>query len=239
MDYKIKIGFERNEYGTFPIAVDLKKHCHWLVVGPTGSGKSVFLSYILTQILNLNDLKLYIADFKGSKDFAGITPDYAEYEDVTGLFNQFYDTFCESKRSKNGKKIIMVIDEYNSWIGSLDKKQSADIKQKVAQVLQQGRSLPDGGAAWLICAMQRCDADNFTGGARDNFMVRIGLSNLSKESKMMLGFSADDIPSDYYKPQTGRGLIQTEGNNLKVFDVPKIEAERIQKLLQIKGNRKC
>ena len=107
----------------------------------------------------------------------------------------------------------------------------------MAEILMQGRSLPGGGSAWFWCVCQRADSTYFSHGARDNYMVSIGMGRLSKESKGML-FPGEEIPEDY-TPCTGRGLILEDGKNLRIFQVPQIDKTRLKRLLLKKAKQRA
>ena len=75
----IKAGY-LTEAGLFaPLSIDLDRFPHWLIAGRSGSGKSVLLLYALNSLLSFQ-LQLFLADPKGSGDFRGITPNYAEFD---------------------------------------------------------------------------------------------------------------------------------------------------------------
>lgn len=194
--------------------------------------------YILSQLLNM-PLKLYIGDFKGSGDFYGLTPQYAEFEAITELIEAFYDHYQNIKKKQTGEKILLIIDEYAGYITFLesnDKKKCTAIKGKIAEMLMQGRALRGGGSAWIWCVCQRCDSTYFDK-CRENFMLRIGFSNMSSESRRMMGFLTEDIPENY-EPMTGKALLSVDGKPLRVLQVPKIDVIRLKKLLLIKAERR-
>lgn len=239
MNLFLKLGFSCVNDIFFPFNVDLKTHPHFLICGGSGSGKSVFLLYLLNQLLDTN-IQLYIGDFKGSGDFATLSPKYAEFEQCIGLIEEFYDKYQFIKQNKTGEHILLIFDEYAGflvWLESIDKKKATEIKGKIAEILMQGRALAGGGSAWFWCICQRADSNYFSNGARENFMCSIGFSRLSKESKTMLGFYVEDIPEDY-EPCTGKALISVDGQPLSVLQVPQIDVSRLKRLLEIKAKRK-
>ncbi len=220
-----------------PLGISLEKSCHWLIVGGSGSGKSVLLLYALYGLSD-SAIKIFIGDFKGSGDFIGLTSNYAEFDACVDLIEEFYTYYQDIKQNKTGEKILLVFDEYAGfliWLEGQDKKKATEIKNKIAEILMQGRSLPGGGSAWLWCVCQRADSTYFSHGARDNYMVSIGMGRLSKESKSML-FPGEEIPEDYF-PATGKGLILENGQELRIFQVPQIDKTRLKKLLLKKRNR--
>lgn len=231
----MRIGYEVIYPGVaLPLDIDLEKECHWLIIGGSGSGKTIFLLYALNGVLN-SPISLYLADFKGSGDFLHLTSDYAEFGDCVQLIEKFYSHYQEIKEKKSGKKILLICDEFAGflvWLEGQDKKKAAEIKNKIAEILMQGRSLPGGGSAWFWAVCQRADSTYFAHGARDNYMLIAGLGRLSKESRGML-FSGEDIPE--YFPGVGRGLILTPGKPVRVFQVPEINKDKLIQLLQRKA----
>lgn len=238
-NWKIKIGYEIVDDIALDKYVDLSKTCHWLACGGSGSGKSVFMMYVLNQLLN-TDITLYIGDFKGSGDYTALSPKYAEFGDCVALIEEFYEQYQYIKQNKTGEHIYLIIDEYSGmlvWLESQDKKKASEIKGKVAEILMQGRSLPGGGGAWIMCILQRGDASHFSTGSRDNFMLSVGFSRLSKESRGMLGFHSEDIPVDY-EPCTGKALLSIDGEPLSVLQVPTLQVDKLRKLLRKKAERR-
>lgn len=235
-EMSIKTGFMPDATGDWvPFNIDITINCHWLIVGGSGSGKSMLLLYLMNSLLNL-PISVYIADFKGSGDFSIINTIYAEMERCIDLVEDFYNKFLEIKQGHTGERIMLIFDEYASflvYLEGIDKKKATDIKSKIAEILMQGRSLPGGGSAWFWCVCQRADSTYFSHGARDNYMVSIGLGRLSKESKSML-FPGEDFPEDY-APETAKGVILVDGEPLRVFKVPKVNKERLKKLLALKS----
>lgn len=70
---------------------------------------------------------------------------------------------------------------------------------------------------WIVT--QRADATLFANGARDNFMIVIGLGRMSKEQKNML-FSGEDIPDKAYS--RGEGILLADGYSLQEIAFPRI-----------------
>ena len=54
-----------------PLSLPLKSHCHALITGSSGSGKSNALMYLLGCLLQDSpETDVYFCDFKNSEDFA-------------------------------------------------------------------------------------------------------------------------------------------------------------------------
>lgn len=242
MDYRVLLG-AREVAGSIyvPATIGLDKgQCHTLICGSSGSGKSVQVLYALNSVLNTN-IELYIADFKGSGDFVGISDKYAEYDAIFDLIVDFYDEYQRIKEKKLNKKLLLVADEYAGaiiYLEGQDKARAKTIKSMIAEILMQGRELAGGGGAWIWTICQRADASYFNNGARDNYQVRVLFGKPSTESRQMMGFDKEDIPEDY-APARGRALCCIEGQELFVLQVPKIDKNRLKALLRKKASRRA
>lgn len=234
---EIRAGFIMVDGFYFPLTIDLETHPHWILNGGSGSGKSILLLYLLNSLLNY-PLHLFICDPKGSGDFEGLSRHYACYDDCADLVEKVYERYRKIKTEKTGEKIVLLIDEYAAFILNLenkDKKRASSIKNKISELLMQGRHLPGNGSVAVWVVTQRADAEYFPKGARLNFMVSIGMGRLDPQSKAML-FPGEEIPE--YIPQRGTGLILADGEPLRVFQVPFIEVDRFKKFLKEKARRR-
>lgn len=218
-----------------PITANLFEVGHICCIGSTGSGKSVAILYLLYQTLKNYSVDLYIADFKKSGDYAGVTAKFAEFENVTELIEDFYAEF--EKTPENNPLIkIMLIDEYAGyivWLAQNDKKKAEEIKSKISNLLMLARSRH----CFVWCVQQRITANLFPAGigAIDNFQICIGLGRLSVESRKSL-FAGEHLEyaefEEQYHPKTGQGLILTDGQELKPIQIPYIgDKEKLKVLL--------
>lgn len=158
---------------------------HYIVVGGSGSGKSTAILYWLYKCRN-QDIKLYIADFKASKEFIGITDAFAEFEACYDLIKTYYDIFINTPEGGDGCIKILLIDEIAGLLThfSMTKegKQKADeIRGIMSSVLMLGRSRE----CFLWLSMQRYTASIFpsSSGSADNFHVCVGLTNFWHSQK--------------------------------------------------------
>lgn len=220
-----------------PITAEILETGHVCIVGGTGSGKSVATLYFLYQLLKNYSAELYIADFKKSGDYAGITEKFAEFETVTELIEDFYAEF-EKTPENNPTVKILLIDEYAGyiiWLTQNDKKKAEDIKGKISNILMLGRSRH----CIVWCIQQRISASLFPAGigAIDNFQICIGLGRLSVESRKSL-FAGEHLEDaefeEKYHPKTGQGLILIDGQELKPIQIPYISDKAKLKALLIK-----
>lgn len=227
------IGY--NPITGFEISIDLLQIGQICIVGGTGSGKTYETMYLLYNLLKEYKTKLYIADFKKSGDYKGITGLFAEFNDVTSLIESYYTEF-ENTPENNKQVKILLIDEYAGyiiWLTQNDKKKSEEIKGKISNILMLGRSRH----CYVWCIQQRISASLYPSGigAIDNFQICIGLGHLSVESRKSLFANEhfdDKKFEEQYHPGTGQGIVLIDGHPLQPIQVPNIPIkENMSKLL--------
>ena len=209
-----------------PLSLPIKSHCHALLTGSSGSGKSYALMYLLGCLLQeTSEIDVYFCDFKNSEDFSflkGYPHYYSGNECYKGVMT-YYEKFCKARTvGRPPKRHILIFDEYPAFINYLsikDKqektKNAGDILGAVAEILMLGRGISYG--VWIVT--QRADASLFANGARDNFMIVVGLGRMSKEQKGML-FSGEELPDKIY--HQGEGCLLADGYPLYEVAYPQI-----------------
>ncbi|MCL2095080.1 FtsK/SpoIIIE domain-containing protein [Candidatus Saccharibacteria bacterium] len=153
--------------GTFiPIGVDtmnnviyddLAKMPHMLIGGQTGSGKSVFIRNI---IMSLKGCDVTVVDCK-MVDFADLDGEYCEIIDersdaiakVSRLVKLMDGRY--RRRVKNGRRKVLVIDEYADLIMGLPKEHKQAFETGLCRLLQKARAANIN----VIIATQRPSAD--------------------------------------------------------------------------------
>ena len=209
-----------------PITHDIATHCHLLITGGSGSGKSYALLYLLGMLLKDSpDTVIYFCDFKNSEDFSFLE-NYKYYYSGNDCYKgimQYYQAFSNARTNRDTKKRhILIADEYPSLINFLQMQDKAnktklanDILAAISEILMLGRGIKF--SCWIIT--QRPDSTLFNSGSRDNFMIIIGLGRMSREQKGMV-FSGEDIPDRIYRQ--GEGLILADGSPLREIKYPYI-----------------
>lgn len=219
-----------------PIIADMEITGHACLVGGTGSGKSVATLYLLYNLLKNYNVKLTICDFKKSGDYKGISDRFAEFNEVTGCIEEYYNEYEITLENSSQIKLLLV-DEYAGyiiWATQNYKKKAEEIKQKISEILMLGRSRH----CFIWCIQQRISASLFpTGiGAIDNFQICIGLGRLSVDSRKSLfaGEHLDNIAfEERFHPKTGQGLVLIDGQELQAIQIPYIaDKARLKLLLQ-------
>ena len=221
-------GYYKGSERSNPLPLDLKisSYCHALITGASNSGKSYALLYLLGCLLQ-DDSKIvvYFCDFKNSKDFEflnGYEHYYKGNECYDGVM-EYYNCFCNAREQRDeSRRHILIFDEYPACINyftTKDKqektKKATDIISVVSEVLMLGRGISYG--VWIVT--QRADANLFANGARDNFMIIVGLGRMSKEQKGMV-FTGEEVPQKIY--HQGEGCILADGYPLMEIYYPRI-----------------
>ncbi len=195
------------------------KYPHMVIFGSTGSGKTYLLKILLARLgLTILDSELFICDFKSDQDFeflSGKQNFYRFDQCFTGL-NKALEILRnrQMKVSSDSHFVMLVFDEWASFINSLDKKQAEQAKQDLSILLMLGRSFN----IHVLISQQRLDASYFAS-ARDNFSVVIGMGVLSKESVDMMFHDYKDIIDRNKSQGTGSIIL---GNQFKNIIVPQV-----------------
>lgn len=229
---------------SIPICTQIDSHCHAVLTGSSGSGKSQALLFLIGKRLQSDpDSILTVCDFKNSEDFRFLKdyPHYYSGNDChTGIMN-YYQRFSQARQSgKAGRRNLLICDEYPAMLNYFqmqDKlhktKYGAEIISAISEILMMGRGIHYG----CMLVTQRCDSALFANGSRDNFMAIVSLGRLSKEQKIML-FSGEEIPDRIFKP--GEGILLLDGREITEVKFPLIEdvvdwKEHIHDLLMRSG----
>lgn len=224
MRYGYDMGIFTETGLKIPIQLDLSDHCNLLLTGCSGSGKSYALLYLLGSVLKSNeDIEIFFCDFKNSYDFSFLE-DYPHYYSGDNCYDgitEYYRVFCSARQQREfTKKHLLICDEYPSLVNYLQGKDKANKTKYASEVLSAISELLCLGRGiqfytWIVT--QRADNSLFANGARDNFMVVIGLGRLSKEQKGML-FSGEELPERIYKK--GEGILLADGYPLREVKFP-------------------
>lgn len=207
---------------------------HLIVVGGSGSGKSTAVLYWLYKLREY-DCSLYIADFKKSNEFCGISSNFAEFEDCYQLIQDYYGAFQSLPEGGDGRTHILLIDEiaglltYSS-MAKEGKAKADEIRAIMSSVLMLGRSRK----CFLWLSMQRYTASIFpaSSGSADNFHVCVGLGRLTVDGRKGLFAGEHFEGEEDLQFGQGRGIVLIDGQPLKALVIPKVSKKKLLTLLQ-------
>jgi len=174
---------------------------HFLVVGQSGAGKSVFQNLLINQmIFNLKSgvEALYLVDLKGGVEFL----QYARFKnvnvvtDVPQLLNlsRFLIKKMDDRYKKmiekgwknwRGGQIICLIDEYasvNDQAGLLEKEEEKELKNNLRTLLAKARA---AGIKFFI-ATQKATSDSIDTTLRENLQSKILMRTVSKDAQRVV-----------------------------------------------------
>jgi hypothetical protein len=192
--------------------INLTKSPHLAVVANSGGGKSYLLSQILQQISIMNG-SIWLADFKNGGDYGDFDTNIHRYysrqnytksiEDFDKLVND--KIINRGSENQDNSVCVLVLEEYGTFLNSLDKKQAEMTKKIVANLLFTARFL---NCFVLICS-QRLFAEQLLYGCRDSLTNVIMLADPSSES--LQAFTSADERSEMKPHQQGEGYLIREG----------------------------
>lgn len=209
-------------------------NAHYIIVGGSGSGKSTAVLYWLYKARSLNH-NFYIADFKASQEFSGITENFAEFEDCYQLIRNFYQDFINTPEGGGGTAKILLIDEIAGLLAHFsmtksNRTKADEIRAILSSVLMLGRSR--NCFVWL--SMQRYSASIFpaSSGSADNFHICVGLGKLTVDGRKGLFAGEHFEGEETLLFGQAKGVILIDGQPLKGIIIPKVSKKRLLQLLQ-------
>lgn len=164
--------------------------CHTFIVGSTGSGKTVALSFLLKQLVfKANKTQIFIIDRKKS-DLYLLQKNLSEEYKYIFMQNSKEGILAMCRRAmeivdyrrnnliRDGKKrqfpvFLMVIDEYISLYQSFDKAEKEEIKKAITELLVIGREL--NCHLWLSQQSPTVESSGLSTYLKNQFLVNIFL----------------------------------------------------------------
>lgn len=215
------IGYRLDDYIkykiTVPVQVELAHKINSiLIVGKSGSGKSLSVRWYIWNMLNTGESLVYISDYKAGEEYEFLEKSscYASGEKAIEMILNFYDFFqtVRSNRIRLNRHVMLVVEE---WLGVLtyaemqSKKLKTELMAKVAEILAVGRGINVG----VMLCIQRADSANFSAGSREQFGGILSFGRCSAEQFRMLGFNGEleENPTSNYK--AGQALALIDGQD--------------------------
>ena len=202
---------------------------HWLIAGNSGSGKSTHLALCLAKAAKyLPTARLFLMDFKGSDDFRYLkdipipNARYFSHEKCADGLRLFSEEI-ESRLQDNPDRtpIFAVFDEYGSFISYTsiaDRKLAAQCQMWMMNALFMSRGV--GGYVWL-CTQRPDQSIMPSGGARDQFGVRVWWGRFSSPDAARMMYGDMEIPPNFVGG-VGNGLAYIDGRGLFEVTAPRI-----------------
>ncbi|VMU84233.1 FtsK/SpoIIIE family protein [Streptococcus pneumoniae] len=201
---------------------------HILVSGGTGSGKSVFISFLILELLKRQST-VYIADPKNSdlgslshyfgNKYVATTPNNIArivrivVEEMQERYQVMRDNFqYASNFSEHGfKPICLILDEMGAFQASGTDKKSKEVIVEVMDGIKQIILLGRQAGVFILISAQQMRAETLNTDLRDNLGLRIALGTNSSEGYRMVFGSATP---DKLKPieVKGAGYLYMQGS---------------------------
>lgn len=221
------------------IDIDFKGNSNTIMVGASGSGKSVLsLAYASKAARFANHFgsapaKVWLLDPKGDDTFDRLRGKahrhYRHLEALQGLRD--YHAEYQDRMAGNPDRRYMLLwcEELAMLELSVSRKESEEIRAMMSNILMGIRGVGGG----VLISVQRASAELLALGARDNLHTAYGMSVLSKESAATLGFERDRFLTSGMK--IGSGHMITDGNpeTQRPIQAPFYEARDIQHMQEI------
>lgn len=225
---------------TIPIDLDyswdFNKCPSGLVTGPSGSGKSFFLRYLILMFTKLNiGGYIFCADPK-HMDFVSlkytIHSHASEKEDIRIMVGTVIRIMEQRSRDiasagyrdyrdldKKMRPILLVFDEFSSYVALLDSKEKKIFEGTIKNIILKGRAV----GVFVIIGMQRADASILSGDIRDTLSLNVGLGSMSDEGYRMLFRMKPEVESvgtqqGYYQ------VLSTDMTMPRKFETPKFDS---------------
>lgn len=201
---------------------------HILVPGGTGSGKSVFISFLILELLKRQST-VYIADPKTSdlgslsyyfgEKYVATTPNNIArivrlvVEEMQSRYQYMRDNFqYGSNFTDHGfKPVWLIFDEMGAFQASGTDKKSKEIITEVMDGIKQIILLGRQSGIFILVSAQQMRSETLNTDLRDNLQLRISLGENSSEGRRMVFGSATP---DKFKPieVKGAGYLYMQGS---------------------------
>ncbi|WP_239732720.1 MULTISPECIES: FtsK/SpoIIIE domain-containing protein [unclassified Mammaliicoccus] len=229
------------------------KSPHILISGGTGSGKSMFMSFLLMEFKKQRSTT-YLCDPKNSDlgslsnyfgdKYVATTPNNIarvireaveemkkRYEYMNNNF-----TYGSNYETHGFKPLWILFDEIGAFQAYGTDKKSKELISEVMDGIKQIILLGRQAGCFILIAGQQINANNLSTELRDNFSLRVSLGfNSSEGLRMMFGSATPDvtIPIEV----KGAGLLYLQGSGKEqahYYESPYIDAEQFNFIEELK-----
>jgi hypothetical protein len=190
-------------------------HPNLVILGNTGSGKSVLIRLIAAKSAMIEGSRLWVCCYKNEL-LSSSAPRFWGYTDVMKGLEDFKTHFEKrlTGEDKSNSFCLLIIDEYPAWLASMSKSDSEKARKSIAELCFMVRSKN----MHILLGCQRAMAtDHFTYGARD-CLNPIFLGSPSKES--LYSFMSAEQAKVIKSCGRGAGYMAFDGLPIKAVTVP-------------------
>lgn len=222
------------------VVMDFTKNPHLLVSGATGSGKTVFLHTILSNLMFKENIEISVIDTKGI-DFIGyykLINNFSiidNYNDAIKLIDSLIDKMDSRYQNMIYHNVfdytmlpvkpitsVLIIDEYADLILYDDSK---ELFRKLTTLVQKCRA----SGIYCILATQRPSSDIINGLIKANFTARVACRTASSvDSRVILGKNGAELLCGY-----GDAIINNYNNSFERIQVAYSSPQRIKEMFDI------
>ncbi|GIC32579.1 TPA: FtsK/SpoIIIE domain-containing protein [Streptococcus suis] len=241
----------------YGIIYDPVKCPHILVSGGTGSGKSVFITFLILELIKRQST-IYIADPKNSdlgslshyfgEKYVATTPNNIArivrlvVEEMQERYQYMRDNFLYgSNFADHGfKPVWLIFDEMGAFQASGTDKKSretiAEVMDGIKQIILLGRQ----SGIFILVSAQQMRAETLNTDLRDNLGLRIAFGANSNEGYRMVFGSATP---DHLKPieVKGGGYLYMQGSgkeNAQYWESPYLDTKQFNFISELQLNLK-
>jgi len=225
------------EYAAYQLGIPLGVHwipsptnpVHWLVVGPSGTGKTIFSATLAGRCaLHVPDSKIWIFSYKDDDFFQfchGVEgARYRYFNDSVEAIRDFHSILEARLGGDTDRSFrLLWVDELAAMITGLPKSEATFVKDAVSSILQTGRSLN----CQLLVSVQRADSVYFNNGSKENFgnIAFLG-SHISKEAAAMFGVDRATLPP--VRGHAGYYIVNGNSGAIRPIQIPIIHRDTIK-----------
>lgn len=226
---------------------------HILLSGGTGSGKSMFMSFLLIEFLKQRSTT-YLCDPKNSDlgslsnyfgdKYVATTPNNIArvirraVDEMKSRYDYMNENFIYGSNFETHgfKPVWILFDEIGAFQSYASDKKSKEVVNEVMDGIKQIILLGRQAGCFILIAGQQINANNLSTELRDNFSLRVSLGfNSSEGLRMMFGSATPDvsIPIEV----KGAGLIHLHGSGKEqahYYESPYIDSEQFNFIEELK-----